>query len=194
MEHGPTMPEPTVAPRRTIAVFGASMSAPGDGYYDEGVRCGALLARAGFAVATGGYGGTMEAVSKGAREAGGQVIGVTAPGVFPDRARPNEHVTAETRSRSLIERIDELTGSTDGAIVLWGSLGTAAELLVAWNLAYVAPHSGLVPKPVVVVGDPWASLVPHLEETLGVEPGLVTIVGDVEHAVSAIEQHFGSQG
>lgn len=187
------MPESTIRPRRTIAVFGASLSAPGDGYYDEGLRCGTLLAEAGFAVATGGYGGTMEAVSKGAREAGGEVIGVTAPGVFPDRARPNEHVTAETRSRSLIERIDELTGSTDGAIVLWGSLGTAAELLVAWNLAYVAPHSGLAPKPVVVVGEPWASLVPHLEETLGVEPGLVTIAGDVDHAVSMISERLDGQ-
>lgn len=180
--------------RRTIAVFGASMSAPGDGYYDEGLRCGELLARAGFAVATGGYGGTMEAVSKGAGEAGGEVIGVTAPAVFPDRVRANEHVTTETRSRSLIERIGELTGSTDGAIVLWGSLGTAAELLVAWNLAYVAPHSGLVPKPVVAVGEPWTSLVPHLEETLGVEGGLVTVVNDVEHGVAAIVEQLDTQG
>lgn len=171
---------------KVVAVFGASMSAPGDGYYDEGLVCGRLLAEAGFAVATGGYGGTMEAVSKGASEAGGEVIGVTAPGVFPERGRPNEHVTTETRSQSLMERIGELTGSSDGAIVLWGSLGTAAELLMAWNLAYVAPFSGRTPKPIVAVGEPWVSLVPHLEETLGIERGLVEVVDDVRTAVELL--------
>lgn len=179
--------------RQTIAVFGASLSAPGDGYYDEGLRCGTLLAEAGFAVATGGYGGTMEAVSKGASEAGGEVIGVTAPSVFPHRVRANEHVTTETRSQSLMERIGELTDASDGAIVLWGSLGTAAELLVAWNLAYVAPHSGLVPKPVVAVGEPWVSLVPLLEETLGIEGGLVRVVNDVDHAVAIVAEELRAQ-
>ncbi len=47
---------------RSVAVFGASQSRPGDGHYEEAVRCGELLARAGLTVATGGYGGTMEAV------------------------------------------------------------------------------------------------------------------------------------
>lgn len=184
------MAEPTITPRRTIAVFGASMSAPGDGYYEEGLRCGELLARAGFAVATGGYGGTMEAVSKGAREAGGDVIGVTAPDVFPGRVRANEHVTTETRSRSLMERIDELTGNSDGAIVLWGSLGTAAELMMAWTLAYVAPQSGLTAKPVITVGEPWSTLVPHLEEVLAVPGGLVSVVNDVDHAVALLVERL----
>lgn len=169
--------------RRTIAVFGASMSAPGDGYYEEGRECGRLLAEAGFAVATGGYGGTMEAVSQGAREVGGEAIGVTVPDVFPDRKGPNTHITTETRSRSLVARIDELTRSTEGSIVLWGSLGTATELLVAWNLAFVAPFSGLRPKPVIAVGAPWVSLVPYLEETLGIDGALVTVVHDVKDAV-----------
>ena len=184
------MAEPSIPVRRTIAVFGASMSAPGDGYYEEGLRCGELLAKAGFAVATGGYGGTMEAVSKGAREAGGAVIGVTAPDVFPSRLRANEHVTTETRSRSLMERIDELTGSSDGAIVLWGSLGTAAELMMAWTLAYVAPQSGLIPKPLITVGEPWATLVPHLEEVLAVPGGLVSVVEDVDTAVALMRDRL----
>ncbi len=184
------MPEPLRA-RRTIAVFGASMSAPGDGYYEEGRECGRLLAEAGFAVATGGYGGTMEAVSQGATQAGGEAIGVTVPGVFPNRKGPNTHVTTETRSRSLVARIDELTRSTDGSIVLWGSLGTATELLVAWNLAFVAPFSGLRPKPVIAVGEPWVSLVPYLVETLGTDGDLVTVVHDVEDAVALLIDRLG---
>ncbi len=171
---------------RTIAVFGASQSEPRDGHYEEAVRCGELLANAGFAVATGGYGGAMEAVSKGARSAGGHVIGVTAPEIFANRSRANDHVIVETRATSLTERIGLLAGGTAGSIALWGSLGTATELLVAWNLAYVAPFSDRQRKPVVAVGEPWLSLVPHLEQTLGTDAGLVTVTADVDTAVSRI--------
>lgn len=171
---------------RTIAVFGASRSEPGDGHYEEAVRCGELLVESGFAVATGGYGGSMEAVSKGARSAGGHVIGITAPDVFTNRPRANVHVTAETRAASLTERIGLLADGTAGSLALWGSLGTATELLVAWNLAYVAPFRGLRRKPVVAVGEPWLSLVPHLEQTLATDTGLVTVVTDVERAVAHI--------
>ena len=62
-----------------IAVFGASQTPPDHPDWDAAVRCGAALAAAGFAVATGGYGGIMEAVSRGAAEAGCHVIGYTAP-------------------------------------------------------------------------------------------------------------------
>jgi uncharacterized protein (TIGR00725 family) len=169
---------------RTIAVFGASLSKPGDGHYESAVQCGQLLADAGFAVATGGYSGAMEAVSLGARQAGGHVIGVTAPTVFRDRTKANDHLTVETPAASLVDRIGILADGTDGSIALWGSLGTAAELIVAWNLAYVAPFAGQARKPVIAVGEPWLSLVPHLESELTTTPRLVSVVEDVEAAVT----------
>jgi uncharacterized protein (TIGR00725 family) len=171
----------------TIAVFGASRSVPGDPHYQEGVRCGRLLAEAGFVVATGGYGGTMEAVSRGARDAGGHVIGVTAPTVFPRRGTPNAHVTTETRAASLMDRISELAEGTDAAIALWGSLGTATELLAVWNLAFVASFSDRERKPILAVGQPWTTVIPMLESTLDTESGLVTVVASVEEAVAALE-------
>ncbi|MCL1598298.1 MAG: LOG family protein [Actinomycetia bacterium] len=171
---------------RSIAVFGASQSKPGDGHYEEAIRCGELIARAGFAVATGGYGGTMEAVSKGARAMGGDVIGVTAPEVFITRSGANEHVTLETPADSLIERIGYLVDETVASIALWGSLGTATELLVAWNLAFVAPFADRERKPVAAVGEPWLTLIPHLEETLDTPSGLVHVTATVESAVDHI--------
>ncbi len=170
--------------KQTIAVFGASRSTPGDGHYESAVRCGRLLADAGFGVATGGYSGAMEAVSLGAKSAGGHVIGVTAPTVFRDRSKANDHITTEKPATSLIERIGILADGTAGSIALWGSLGTAAELIVAWNLAYVAPFAGEMPKPVIAVGEPWTSLVPHLESELVTTPQLVTVVADVDAAVN----------
>ena len=125
----------------TIAVFGASGSQPGDGHYEAGVLCGRLLAEAGYAVATGGYGGTMEAVSLGASQAGGHVIGITAPSVFPSREGVNKHVHEERSTPNIVNRIGELVDSSVGAVVLWGSIGTAAEMILAWNDAYVAPLS-----------------------------------------------------
>jgi hypothetical protein len=174
----------------TIAVFGASRSVEGDGHYEAAIRCGRLLARAGFAVATGGYSGAMEAVSRGAREAGGHVLGVTAPSVFPDRATANNHLTRETQAASLVERIGLLADGTAGSIALWGSLGTAAELIVAWNLAYVAPFSDTNPKPIIAVGEPWTSLIPHLETELATTPDLVTVVQDVDAAVAEMTRRL----
>lgn len=60
-----------------IAVFGGSQPKEGDPAYAEAYELGSLLAQAGHTVLTGGYIGTMEAVSRGAAEAGGHVIGVT---------------------------------------------------------------------------------------------------------------------
>lgn len=171
---------------KVVAVFGASSPRPGDVSYDTGVQCGRLLAEAGFAVATGGYAGLMEAVSLGARRAGGRVIGVTVPDVFPNRPGGNEHLTEEMRAATLLERIHEMVEVSIASIALPGSLGTATELLVAWNLAYVARFTNAVPKPVIAVGEQWLHLVPLLTKELNTDGSLVTLVDTVEEAVAAI--------
>ena len=173
-----------------IAVFGSSATTPGDPEYSIGERCGRLLAEAGMAVATGGYGGLMEAVSAGAASMSGHVIGVTAPSVFPGRASGNEHLTVETRAASLLERIQELGEGSDASIALPGSLGTATELMVAWNLAYVARFADRKAKPVVAVGAAWGKLVPLLATELATDGSLVTCVDDIDSAVAAIRSRL----
>lgn len=168
-----------------VAVFGASASVPGDGHYEAGVECGRLLAAAGFGVATGGYGGLMEAVSEGAASSGGHVIGVTVPTVFPGRDGANRHVAEELRADSLTERIHELIAVSDASIALHGSLGTATELIVAWNLAYVARFAEIQSAPVIAVGPQWAELVRTMANALGTDHDLVTCVDDVASAVEA---------
>lgn len=49
-----------------IVVFGSSTCLPESAHYREAEELGRGLAESGFGVVTGGYGGTMEAVSKGA--------------------------------------------------------------------------------------------------------------------------------
>ena len=60
-----------------VSVFGGSQPKPDSSAYEEARQLGELLARRGHTVLTGGYIGTMEAVSRGAHEADGHVIGVT---------------------------------------------------------------------------------------------------------------------
>ena len=182
---------PSASPNRIIAVFGSAQSVPGDGVYEDGVRCGELLAAAKFTVATGGYAGLMEAVSRGARAAGGTVIGVTAPTVFPDRPGANAYVDREHPAPSLLDRIHTLTSQSDAAITLPGSLGTLTELVAAWNLAFVARFSNTPPKPIVTVGSEWATLVDHLAQALNADRRLVTTVDTVEAAVVKVTELLG---
>lgn len=119
-----------------------------------GRRC----AEAGLTVITGGYGGTMEAASRGASMAGGRVIGVTAPDLFPGRPGANRYVTEEIAATSITERVGILTGRASGAIVFPGAIGTAAELMVAWNINHVARGNGERRFPTVAVGERWRAL------------------------------------
>src|SRR5439155_10596784 len=59
-----------------VSVFGSARTPADDPEYAAGLALGAALARAGFAVITGGGPGSMEAVNRGASEAGGVSVGL----------------------------------------------------------------------------------------------------------------------
>ena len=174
-----------------VAVIGASQAQPGDRDYQDAVRLGRKLADAGYTVATGGYGGLMEAVSAGAAAGGGQVIGITAPAVFPSRSGANRYVTEERKAVTLIERIRDLLGSANAVVALPGSLGTFTELMMAWNLAHVAPFSGGRPDPIVAVGADWQELVSLLTSRLSTDGDLVTCVTTVDEAAALVMSEIG---
>ncbi len=60
-----------------VTVFGGASPKAGEPAYENAMQLGQLLAQAGFTVMTGAYSGTMEAVSRGAADAGGHVVGMT---------------------------------------------------------------------------------------------------------------------
>ncbi len=135
---------------RLITVFGSSRVQPGTTAYAEALAWGRAVAQAGFGVATGGYNGAMEAVSQGAKEAGGLVVGITAPPLFPQRNGPNAHVDLELPSSSLLTRIERLIDVGMACLALPGGVGTLAEILAAWNLNYIAKQQGRSMKPLGV--------------------------------------------
>ena len=140
---------------------------PDSDEWDQAVHAGSTIARAGFAVVTGGYGGTMEAASMGAHLAGGYVIGVTAPPLFPQRTGPNPYVAEEVQARSLAHRLDEIIRRASGALALPGSIGTATELLISWNLNNIARHTGAQPFPTAAVGAEWRRIGTLLTSAIG---------------------------
>ncbi|MGB8644572.1 MAG: LOG family protein [Anaerolineae bacterium] len=151
--------------QRKIAVFGGSRVARESEQYAEAYEVGRRLAQAGMAVVNGGYSGSMEASAKGAREAGGRVIGVTS--AFFARNEMNPFIDEEIPTDDLYNRIRHLVVRSDGYIVLRGSIGTLAELLIVWNIATIDPHFN---RPIILLGEPWKNVIRALQENLAIAP------------------------
>jgi len=143
---------------KIITVFGSSHPQDGHTDYAEALELGRALASAGFAVCTGGYGGVMEAVSRGASEAGGHVLGVTSS-FF--RSRPNRWVKEETSMPTWHERLFELVRLGDGYVACKGGTGTLVELAVVWEMVN---KKAMEQRPFVVLGDFWQPIIDRVSE------------------------------
>jgi uncharacterized protein (TIGR00725 family) len=143
---------------KIVTVFGSSRPKAGDSEYEEARELGKLLAQRGFAVCSGGFGGVMEGVSRGAKEGGGKTYGVTAE-FFKRKA--NAWVDTEVRMGTWDERLFELIRLADGFAVCKGGTGTLVELAVVWEMLNKSVIAG---KPIVVVGDFWQPILDRVRE------------------------------
>jgi uncharacterized protein (TIGR00730 family) len=177
--------------QRIISVFGSSAPQPGSLAYEEARLVGRLLAEAGFTVATGGYSGTMTAVSQGASEAGGHVIGVTCHQI--ERFRPlgpNDWVKEEVRYETLRERLLHLVTQSQGMIVLPGGIGTLSEMTLAWSFLQVGE---VADQPLVLLGPLWQQTVQAFYSPDYVreqDMGLLLFADTPETAVAHIADYF----
>ena len=138
-----------------VTVFGGAQPKEGTASYEEALTLGKLLAGRGHTVLTGGYMGTMEAVSRGAHEAGGHVIGVTCEDIETWRAtKANPWVKEERKHKTLVDRLMGLIKGCDAAIALGGGAGTLTEISLLWNLMIV---ESLPPRPLILIGRGWQS-------------------------------------
>lgn len=142
---------------KLVAVFGSAGTQPNTPAYQEAYDWGKTIAQAGLGVVTGGYQGSMEAVSHGARDAGGFVVGITAPPLFPNRSGPNMHVDLEVPAPTLLTRIERLLDVAAAYAVLPGGVGTLTELMAAWNVAYIE-HLHQRPRKPIAVHPVWFDL------------------------------------
>lgn len=138
---------------RVVSVFGSSAPQPGSLDFEQAKEVGRLLAEAGFAVASGGYGGTMTAVSQGAAEAGGHVIGIASARIERYRgASVNQWVNEVHKYETLADRLLHLINHNVGMIALPGGIGTLSEVTLAWSLLQVGE---LGQRPLALLGPIW---------------------------------------
>jgi uncharacterized protein (TIGR00730 family) len=148
-----------------IAVFGGAAPKPGEDAYEEAYLLGKLLAASGHVVINGGYIGTMEAVSRGAAEAGGKVIGVTCDEIEKFRpSSPNQWINKEIRFPQLRQRILAMIDDSEAAIALPGGIGTLTEILTTWNHLLIG---AIQPRPMILVGEEWQAIIKKFFDELG---------------------------
>jgi uncharacterized protein (TIGR00730 family) len=152
-----------------VAVYGSARIGNDDPRFAAARALGGALAQAGLTVATGGYQGVMAAISRGAHEAGGEVIGYTVSSW--DGLPANEWVTREVDSADLFERL-RLFSKADLMIALDGGIGTLTEVAVSWNLLQVGSSA----QPLLMVGDEWVELVDFVARRLVVGPEDLALV------------------
>jgi hypothetical protein len=137
--------------RRRIAVLGRADLEPGTPDYRDAIELGRLIAREGWTAVTGGYGGAMEAVSRGAFEAGGETEGVVCS-AFEGR-RPNGYLSRQVwttgpwslwKSGFLWPRPLVLTGAVwDPILDGLNGAGALEENLLEWTIRAEGTGSAL---------------------------------------------------
>ncbi len=182
----PQAPLDLLEGRRGVGVFGSSEPRPGEAPYEDARRAGARLAAAGLVVVNGGYGGVMEASSRGARESGGLSIGVTVA-AFAGRGTGNRWLAREIHAPDLFQRTRTLVDLSSGFLILPGKAGTLAEVSFLWALR----RAGLLgSRPVVLAGgSPWTPVLAALEGGGVLDPDTLAgtwLAPDAEAAVALL--------
>jgi len=169
---------------RVVTVFGSAQVEPGSPSYEEARLAGKLLAEAGVTVCNGGYGGVMEAVSRGAKEAGGTTIGVPIKqfASYPPNRWLDQVVWADTFQ----ERLQTVMSLGQAYLALHGGIGTLTEISLAWSL--LQTHS-IPARPLVLLRHPWQGLLDYCRAELIIRPtdfAWVQMVDSVQAAVQMV--------
>jgi hypothetical protein len=162
----------------SIAVFGSSRADEKGPDYPNALEIGREIARRGARVVCGGGGGIMEAVCRGAAEAGGRTLGVVV-----GQAAPNEWVTDVLREPDLAWRLRRLRDESSAAIFLPRGLGTMLE--IAW-MAESVVKCEIGPRPLVFLGLFWRRAV-ALALAGAAGPGAEALAQSIRFANSTVE-------
>ena len=146
---------------RAVSVFGSARTSRDAPEYATGRALGAALADAGWAVITGGGPGVMEAVNRGASEAGGLSVGLGIE--LPFEQSLNDWVDLGLNFRYFFARKTMFVKYAQAFVILPGGFGTMDELFEILTWAQLGLHA----KPVALLNvngffDPLLAWVDHL--------------------------------
>jgi len=168
-----------------VTVFGSARTKRTDPYYAAGEELGRALANRGFAVITGGGPGLMEAVNKGAHEAGGLSVGCNIE--LPHEQALNRYVDLGVEFRYFFVRKNMFVKYARGFVIFPGGFGTLDELFESLTLAQTGKIEHF---PIVLFGTPyWSGLLEWLRDQVlsmgAIAPedlNLMTLTDDPEEA------------
>ncbi len=158
----------TVGP--AVSIFGSARAQKGDEHYKLAEATAMEVAKAGFAVITGGGNGIMEAANKGATEAGGKSIGLNIE--IPLEQIPNKYQNISLHFRYFFCRKMMFLKYAHGFIVLPGGWGTMDEFFESLTLIQTLKQASF---PVVLMGsDYWGGLIDWMKEKMLGECGYIS--------------------
>jgi len=175
---------------RAVTVFGSARTPEDSPDYAQGVEIGAAIARAGYAVITGGGPGTMEAVNRGCQEAGGLSVGLGIE--LPFEQKLNSWVDLGINFRYFFARKTMFVKYAQAFVITPGGFGTLDELFESLTLVQT---NKVTRFPVVLVGTAyWSGLLDWMRKVVlpsgRISPhdlDLVTLTDDVDEVVRVIE-------
>jgi uncharacterized protein (TIGR00730 family) len=145
-----------------VAIFGSARTPPDDPVYQAARETAALLARAGFAVITGGGPGIMEAANRGAFEAGGTSVGCNIE--LPHEQRSNDYLTLSLTFKYFFVRKMMFVKYSNAFIIFPGGYGTLDELFESLTLIQTRKIRNF---PVVLYGSSyWSGMMDWITSTV----------------------------
>ncbi len=150
----------TVGP--AVSFFGSGRAKPQQKYYKLAEKTAWEVAKAGFAVITGGGEGIMEAANKGAAKAGGTSIGLNIE--LPMEQVPNEYQNMSLHFRYFFCRKVMFLKYAHGFVVLPGGYGTMDEFFESLVLIQTLKQASF---PVILMGsDYWEGLITWMKDKM----------------------------
>jgi uncharacterized protein (TIGR00730 family) len=147
---------------RGVSIFGSARTQSDNPQYKAAQETAALLARAGYAVITGGGPGIMEAANRGAFEAGGLSIGCNIE--LPFEQKPNPYLTRSLTFKYFFVRKTMFVKYSTAFIIFPGGFGTLDELFEALTLIQTRKIKNF---PVVLFGSAyWKGMVEWIRELM----------------------------
>lgn len=145
-----------------ITIFGSARVKEGDKYYKAARQLAYKFAKEGFSVVTGGGPGIMEAGNRGAKEAGGNSIGLNI--ALPLEQIPNKYAKIQLNFHYFFARKVMLVKYATGYILFPGGFGTLDELT---EVLVLIQTKKLKPFPVILYGSEyWNGLFQWMKENL----------------------------
>ena len=176
--------------RKGVSIFGSARTRPDDPYYKAAEETAHGLAKAGYSVITGGGPGIMEAGNKGAKEAGGESVGLNIS--LPHEQESNKYQTISLDFHYFYARKVMFVKYADAFVCFPGGFGTLDEFFETLTLIQTTKIGTF---PIILYGSEfWTGLLDWMKKQLsphfidGEDVDIFRIVDSPKDVVKLVKQ------